>query len=103
MPDDLRFTWDEPTAAKFAAYNRENPQVYAALRKFALEAKRAGRERMGMKALFERVRWFTQVEAQGDSFSLNNNYTAFYARMLMDLEPELAGFFETRKAKADAA
>lgn len=103
MAEDLRFSWDVPTAAKFAEYNRENPQVYAALRKFALEAKRAGRERMGMKALFERVRWFTEVETTGDSFKVNNSYTSFYARMLMDLEPELRGFFETRKAKADAA
>jgi hypothetical protein len=103
MPENLRFAWDATTAARFAEYHAANPQVYLALRRFALEARRAGRDRMGMKALFERVRWFTEVETTGDSFKVNNSYTAHYARLLMACEPELIGFFETRKAKADAA
>lgn len=98
-----RFAWSETDLARFAEYHAANPQIYAALRRFALEAKRAGRERLGMKALFERVRWYTEVEAHGDNFKCNNNYTAHYARLLMEQEPELAGFFETRRAKADAA
>ena len=51
----------------------------------------------------ERVRWFTEIEARGDTFKCNNNYTAHYARLLMEQESELAGFFETRRAKADVA
>jgi len=30
-------------------------------------------------------------------YRLNNNYTALYARLLMDNEPELAGLFEIRQ------
>lgn len=42
-----------------------------------------------------------KLQTQGDEYRLNNVYTAFYARLLMDNEPELQGFFETRKAIAD--
>jgi hypothetical protein len=96
-----RFEFDQATAARFAEYHAANPQVYAALRRFALDARRAGRSRMSINMLHERVRWYTTVEAVQDEFKINNNWRPFYARLLMELEPELAGFFETRKALAD--
>jgi hypothetical protein len=103
MPDELRFDWDDPSAAAFRAYHAANPQVYAALRRFALEAKRAGRRRMSINLLGERVRWYTDIETQGESFKMNNSWRPFYARLLMEQEAELVGLFETRKARADAA
>lgn len=103
MVEEQRFNFDAATDARFAEYHAANPAIYEALRRFALEAKRSGRMRLGMKALFERVRWFTEIEAKGDTFKVNNNWTASYARLLMEQEPELRGFFETRKARADAA
>lgn len=102
MEHQSRFTFDRHER-DFWAYHDENPAVYEALKQFALEAKRAGRERMSINMLHERLRWYTTVEAKGDAWKVNNNYRPFYARLLMEREPELAGFFETRKAKADAA
>lgn len=102
-PAQPRFTWSETDLARFAEYHAANPQVYAALRRFALEAKRAGRPRMSINMLHERVRWYTAIETVGDEFKLNNNFRPYYARLLMEQEPELVGFFETRTAKADAA
>jgi hypothetical protein len=93
-----RFSFGE---AAFERYHRDNPQVYAALRRFALEAKAAGRARLGIAALFERLRWWSIVEAKGDAFKVNNTYRAHYARLLMRQEPDLAGFFETRRSAAD--
>lgn len=87
--------------ARFLEYHAENPAVYTTLRRFAFEAKRAGRPRMSINMLHERVRWYTTVEAKGDSFKLNNNWRPHYARLLMEQEPELKGFFETRTAHAD--
>lgn len=98
-----RFTWSETDLAKFAEFHATNPAIYAALLRFALEAKRAGCKRMGIRMLWERVRWHTAVEAKNDNFSLNNNWHSFYSRLLMQNEPELARFFETRRAKADEA
>jgi hypothetical protein len=96
-----RFDWPEASYEAFLRYHAENPQVYEALKHFALEAKAAGRERMGINAVHERVRWYTSVEAQHDSFKVNNSWRPFYARLLMQHVPELAGFFETRRAEAD--
>ena len=96
-----RFDWCEATYEAFLAYHAANPQVYDALRRFALEAKRSGRPRIGINLLHERLRWYTTVETQNDSFKANNSWRPFYARLLMQQEPELAGFFETRKAEAD--
>ena len=94
------FTIDPVTQSAFDRYHQENPQVYAKLRQYALEAKAAGRTHVGINMLHERLRWYTSVETRDDTFKLNNNWRPFYSRLLMQ-EPELAGLFEVRKAKAD--
>lgn len=98
---DLCDDGDDVTQTEFATYHRENPQVYAKLRQYAFEAKAAGRQHFGINMIHERVRWYTNVESVGDKWKLNNNYRPYYARLLMAQEPELAGFFEIRTAKAD--
>lgn len=98
-----RFDFEPVSWERFSDFLQANPQVYALLRRFALEAKRSGRRRLGIAALFERVRWHLDVETKGDSFKLNNSMRAYMARLLMEQEPELRGFFEIRKSKADAA
>lgn len=82
----------------FSRFHAANPHVYQALRQVALHAARRGRK-VGIKAIYERVRWEYQVETsrQEDAYKLNNNYTSRYARLLMENEPDLAGFFETRR------
>ncbi len=88
--------------ARFWAFHAANPKVYAKLREYALAARKDGDGRVGMKALFERLRWWVRVETQStDGFKLNNNHTAFYARLLQDREPVLRGMFETRASVAD--
>lgn len=96
-----RFEFDVQTDTAFAAYHAENPRVYDVLRRFALQAKRLGRKRLSINMLFERVRWYTDVEGMNDTFKVNNNWRAYYARLLMKQEPDLAGFFETRTSRAD--
>ena len=92
---------DKTIAEAFDDFHCANPHVYRNLRFLALQAVRAGRRKLGIKLLFERLRWEYFVNtAHADDFSLNNNYTAYYARMLMDNEPELAGMFETRIMKS---
>jgi len=101
MSDQGRFAWGDASYEAFRAFHAANPHVYAHLRRFALEAKRSGRPRISINLLHERLRWFTTIEVQGDAFKVNNNWRPFYARLLMHEEPELAGFFETRRASAD--
>jgi hypothetical protein len=97
-----RFTFEAHQEAQFAQYHAEHPQVYLTLRRFALEARRAGRDRLSINMLFERVRWETLVGAHDETFKMNNNWRAHYARLLMRQVPELGpAFFETRTSRAD--
>lgn len=85
----------------FDEFDRTNPQVYEMLRHYALEAFNAGITRLGIGMLFERARWEARLATRGDTFQLNNNYRAFYARKLMQDVPQLTGFFSKRRSVAD--
>jgi hypothetical protein len=94
---------DESRMGKaFRKFHGENPGVYYELRKLAIDLHGRGRERYGIAGLFEVLRWQRAMTIVGDeAFKLNNNYRAFYARMLMHNDPALAGFFATRESEAD--
>jgi len=85
----------------FERYHAENPEIYVKLVEFSLQAARAGARHFGIRMIYERLRWYTRIEARNDIFKLNDHYHAFYARKLMNEYPELAGMFETRSSKAD--
>lgn len=89
------------TEADFREFHRQNPHVYRILRQMALDYRRAGNDRCGMKMLWEVLRYTSSVQTSGEPYKLNNNYTALYARLLMDQERELRGFFETRERRAE--
>lgn len=82
----------------FAQFHRDNPLVYDALVRLARQAKARGHERIGIKMLFEVVRWemFLKTSDAASDFKLNNNYTSRYARLIMASEPDLAGIFFVR-------
>lgn len=86
---------------QFREFHAANPHVYQKLREIALFVRARGHRRFGVKALFERLRWISLFETTGDPYRLNNNYTAYYARLLMAREPALAGLFELRASRAD--
>ncbi len=88
---------------RFEEFHRKNPHVYQALRRLALDMRARGRKRYGMKGLFEILRWSyaMRTEDPDSEFKLNNVYTAFYARLLMQQEPALRGFFELREQRWD--
>lgn len=90
---------------RFMRFHDRNPALYAALRFFALGVVRAGK-RVGIKALIERARWEVMLSTTPNDvltrWKVNNSYAPAYARLLMEQEPELEGFFETRKAAVDS-
>lgn len=81
---------------EFLDFHRSNPQVYEGLRRLALQLKRRGRRQYGIKSLIEALRWHQAMETTDPDYKLNNNWSSFYARLLMESEPELDGFFELR-------
>ena len=82
---------------QFEQFHAANPHVYHQLRALALDAAHRG-QRLGIAMLFEVLRWQYAMNTndQASEFKLNNNYRAFYARLLMEREPELQDYFETR-------
>lgn len=85
----------------FAAYHRANPAVYAELCKLARDLRAVGHESYGIGSLFEVIRWHRALAINNtQDYELNNNYRAYYARLIMHREPELAGFFRLRTQKS---
>ena len=85
--------------SRFLEFHRKNPKVYALLVEYALRAKQRGYRTYGIGALWELVRW-NQNELFPHNVTepkMNNNYRSFYARMIMQQEPDLEGFFHLRE------
>ncbi len=88
-------------AAEFLAFHQANPAVYDELVKLARQAKAKGREKIGIGMLWEVLRWHFWLETKGDEeFKLNNNHRSRYARLIMGLEADLAGVFQTRELRS---
>jgi len=91
---------DAPLEERFRQFHETNPQVYRALRSLALPLAQAGRKRIGVKMLWETLRYSYSIVTEGSEYKLDNSYTSRYARLLMDQEPELRGLIETRALRA---
>ena len=80
---------------QFLAFDAAHPYVYRALEKLTAERLAAGATRIGIKELFEDLRWRIPQGLRG----LNNNFTALYARQLIADHPEWASVFELRRRR----
>lgn len=85
---------DRRTIDKFLAWHTRNPHVWRFFETFALKAIAAG-QKLGAKAIAERVRWEVAVE-RGEDFKVNNNFPAYYARVFALKHPAHRDYFETR-------
>ncbi len=85
----------------FERFHSENPQVYTRLLDMTKNLMAKGRSRIGMGMLFEVLRWEHFMKTEGEPFKLNNNYRAFYSRLIEHTDPQCAGVFTMRKSKAD--
>ena len=85
----------------FENFHSLNPWVADELRRMALDLVRAGHQRIGLKMLFEVLRWryMRGTTDPGSEFKLNNNYASRYARLLEATTPELEGRFQMRKVR----
>lgn len=81
---------------EFLEFHTKNPYVYSELAKLARKAKALGRTRCGMKHLWEALRWEYSFAKNGRQFKAPNAFTPYYARLIMQQEPDLKGFFTTR-------
>lgn len=95
----------KPITEMFEEYHAANPRVYQLFKRFAREAKAVGLKRYSARAIFERIRWHTNVETYdaNEPFKVNNYYSPLYARMLMSEEPAFGDFFELRELTVDVS
>lgn len=85
---------------RFADFHARHPEVYAAIVRFAREVQSRGHHKFGIAFIWERARWYLAIEKSED-YKLNNNYRSRYARLVMEREQDLDGFFDTRELRAD--
>lgn len=90
---------DATPAEKFQAFHNANPHIYRQLESLAQEMVNRGRTRIGIRMLWETLRWNYSVSVVSDDAiaKLNNNHTPFYARMLLDVHPDWTGLFQLRE------
>lgn len=82
----------------FLRFHMDNPKVYERLVRKARAWRDAGHSHGSIKMFWESLRfdYGLEIGARG-RFKLNNNHHSRYARLIMEREHDLAGFFETRE------
>lgn len=94
---------DRSIEESFRRFHEENPGVYKTLVAMARQAKEVGRTKLGIGMLWEVLRWeevLAGAPNDDGGYRLNNIYRSRYARLIMEQEPDLEGFFETRRLSA---
>jgi hypothetical protein len=88
--------------SRFEEFHAKNPSIYAMLRELALKLTEAGYRRWSLRMLWGTLRYQLAIRANDpeSDWGLNDHYTPHYARLLMQDEPALKDFFETRTLRA---
>ncbi len=83
---------------RFALFNERNPEVLEQLESMCAELVARGRSRFSLKTLVEVLRWnyWFMTDDPTSHFKLNNSYTALYARLIIERNPQWDGLFEMR-------
>jgi len=90
--DKLLLSWEKA--------KREDPFLIRDLARLALDLRGQGHKRWSIDALFHVLRWQRATTIRNhNGLKLNNNHTALAARELMEIYPQLDGFFEVRIRK----
>jgi hypothetical protein len=87
---------------RFELFHEANPWVYLALESLAADLIKRGRRRIGVRMLWETVRWqYTRATTDPTSeFRANDHYHSRYVRLLIDNHPDWADVFATRELRA---
>jgi hypothetical protein len=92
-----------PLRQAFEDYDQANPHIWTLFVNFS-HVIRVHHSHFSADAVLHRIRWevaTTTTEYEAGNYKINNNYSAFYARKLMDADPSFVGFFRTRHSAAD--
>jgi hypothetical protein len=92
-----------PMLRRVHRFHKTNPQVLDFLVQELKDVKANGRPRASLGSLWHYGRWVLTEKhrAPGESFTMSNNLFPCYGRIIVILHPELNGFFEMVKCRAD--
>ena len=87
------------TTDKFFTFHKSNQHVYKNLVAMARQYRRrhGKNSKVGIKMLWEKLRWDYRMSTEHGEFKLNNNYPSYYARLIMQATDDLDGVFELRE------
>lgn len=99
---ELNLTGVISPADKFEEFHRLNPQVYTALESMTREMVNRGRRKIGIKMLFEVLRWnyYMETDDPNSDFKINNNYAPHYSRLIIANNPQWENVFELRAIRS---
>jgi hypothetical protein len=87
---------------QFEEFHRRNPEVFALLERFTQQVVDRGRRKIGIRMLWERVRWEVMLSTEDpcSDYKINDHYHSRYVRLLIKAHPEWESLFELRKLRA---
>ena len=86
---------------RFERFHAANPQVYRAIVILSRQSIAVGATRLSMNQIFETLRASYQIaRTSNDSYKINNDFRAPFARLLVETLPEMRPYFEIRHRKA---
>lgn len=92
FPDDRR-------EEGFWNFHLKNPEIWRLFQKFCAELTQAGRKRYSARAIFHRIRWHYAISTTDPEFKICNNWSPFYAKMWLTLNPHHPNFFQLKKRR----
>lgn len=91
---------DQSIQARFSRFHEANPEVYEALVRMARRIKASGQSSYSISGIYEVARFDRFISTTGTPFKLSNDFRSRYARLIMETEEDLAGFFSTRELRS---
>lgn len=103
VPDWVHLEEPPSLEQRWWQWHLAHPEVGARLLRMAREWRDLGNGRWSVKAMADVARWQDRRLAEADRIPhVNNSWTAFYARWLMEVDPQLDGMFELRTQRSAA-
>lgn len=91
---------DQSIQARFRRFHEANPEVYEALVRMARRIKASGQSSYSISGIYEVARFDRFISTTGKPFKLSNDFRSRYARLIMETEEDLAGFFALRELRS---
>lgn len=94
--------YQDANSVAFERFHDTNPWVYRELCRLVREWRTRNPERqVGLMRFYSYLRFDVTGKTNGIDYRVSNNHSAYYSRLMMHREPDLAGVFHVRPCPAD--